>query len=137
MTPHVNTTRTATSTIGSLIGFGVAASVAASVATMTVSAVGHAAGISLDMGGVAIPVTGFGTLTAVFSLVGVVLAVVFAYRARTPRRTFVRTAVVLTVLSLIPDAISAAGVATKLLFMLAHLVAAAIVIPVLARRLAG
>jgi hypothetical protein len=137
MTTAVNTTRTATSTIGSLIGFGVAATAAASVATMTVAAVGHAAGISLDMGGAPIPVTGFGMLTAVFSLVGVVLAVVLAYKARNPRRAFVRTTVVLTALSLVPDAIADAGLATKALLMLTHLVAAAIVIPAVARRLAG
>ncbi|GIH04033.1 hypothetical protein Rhe02_21000 [Rhizocola hellebori] len=125
-----------TSTIRSLIGIGVAAAAAASVATMIVATVGHAAGISLDMGGVAIPVTGFGVLTAGFSLVGVILAVVLAYQARHPRRVFVRTTVVLTVLSLVPDAIADAGPATKALLMLAHLVAAAIVIPSLAHRLA-
>jgi hypothetical protein len=137
MTTTVHTTRTAASSIGSLIGSGVAATAAASAATMAVAAAGHAAGISLDVGGAPIPVTGFGVLTAVFSLVGVVLAVVLAYRSGNPRRAFVRTTVVLTVLSLVPDVIADAGAATKALLMLTHLVAAAIVIPVIARRLAG
>jgi hypothetical protein len=137
MTTTVHTTRTAASSIGSLIGSGVAATAAASAATMAVAAAGHAAGISLDVGGAPIPVTGFGVLTAVFSLVGVVLAVVLAYRSGNPRRAFVRTTVVLTVLSLVPDVIADAGAATKALLMLTHLVAAAIVIPVVARRLAG
>jgi hypothetical protein len=137
MTITVNTTRTATSTIGSLIGYGVAGTAAATAATMTVAAVGQAAGISLDMGGAPIPVTGFGVLTTAFSLVGVVLAVVLAYKARSPRRAFIRTTLVLTALSLVPDAIAAAGPATKALLMLTHLVAAAIVIPAIARRLAG
>jgi len=44
--------------------------------------------------------------------------------------------VVLTVLSLVPDAIADAGPATRALLMLTHLVAAAIVIPAVARRLA-
>jgi hypothetical protein len=137
MTTAANTTRTATSSVGSLIGSGALATAAASAATMAVAAAGRAAGISLDVGGAPIPVTGFGVLTAVFSLVGVVLAVVLAYRSGNPRRAFVRTTVVLTVLSLVPDVIADAGAATKALLMLTHLVAAAIVIPVVARRLAG
>lgn len=137
MNSTVNTTRVTTSSIGALVGTGVAATVVASAATMAVAAAGHAAGISLDMGGVPIPVTGFGVLTAVFSLIGVAIAAVLARFARRPRRTFVRATVVLTVLSLVPDAIADAGPATKALLMLTHLVAAAIVIPAVARRLAA
>jgi amino acid transporter len=138
MTTTVNTTRaTTTSTIGALIGTGVVVAVAASAAAMTVAAAGHAAGISLDMSGAPIPVTGFGVLTAVFSLVGVGLAAVLARVARRPRRAFVRTTVVLTALSLVPDALADAAPATKALLMLTHLVAAAIVIPAVARRLAA
>ncbi len=44
---------------------------------------------------------------------------------------------VLTVLSLVPDVIVDAAPATKALLMLTHLVAAAIVVPAVARRLAG
>jgi hypothetical protein len=137
MTTTVSSARVATSGVGSLIGFGVVGAAVASAATMTVAAAGHAAGISLDMGGLPIPVTGFGVLTAAFSLVGLVLAVALSYRARNPRRWFVRTTVVLTALSLVPDVIADAGLATKALLMLTHLVAAAIVIPAVARRLHG
>ena len=94
-----------------------------------------AAGISLDVAGAPIPVSGFATLTAIFSLIGLVLAGVLFRVARRPRRTFVRTTVVLTVLSLVPDVIVDATSATKALLMLTHLVAAAIVIPAVARRL--
>ena len=93
-------------------------------------------GISLDIGGAPIPVLGFGTLTAFFSLVGVVMAVAMARFARHPRSTFVRTTVVLTALSLVPDVIAPAAPTTKALLMLTHLVAAAIVIPAVARKLA-
>jgi hypothetical protein len=130
-------TRTATSSVGALTGTGLVAAAVASAATMAVAAAGHAAGISLDMAGAPIPVTGFGVLTAVFSVVGVVLAVALSRKARQPRRTFVRTTVALTALSLVPDVIADAGVATKALLILTHLVAAAIVIPAIARRLAG
>ena len=124
-----------TSTLGSLVVTGLAATAAASVATPLVAAAGHAAGISLDIGGAPIPVLGFATLTAFFSVVGVVLAVVLSRLARHPRSVFVRTTVVLTALSLVPDVIVDAAVPTKALLMLTHLVAAAIVVPAVARRL--
>jgi hypothetical protein len=128
---------TTTRRTGSLSRTGVAAAAIASAATMAVAATGHAAGISLDMAGEPIPVTGFGVLTAVFSLVGLVLAAVLSRTARNPRTTFIRTTVVLTALSLVPDAIADAATATKALLMFTHLVAAAIVVPAVARRLAG
>lgn len=139
MTATSNTTRAAATSVsfGALISTGVVAVVAASAATMAVAAGGHAAGVSLEVGGAPIPVLGFGTLTAVFSLVGLVLAAVLSRTVRDPRRAFVRTTVVLTVLSLVPDVIVAAGPATKALLMLTHLVAAAIVIPAVARRLSA
>lgn len=128
---HTDTPKT-----GSLLKAGSAAAVA-SVATMTVATVGHAAGISLDMGGAPIPVPGFGVLTLVFSLVGLVLAAVLARKALHPRSTFIRTTVVLAVLSLVPDVVADAAPATKALLMLTHLIAAAIVIPAVARRLSA
>ncbi|RAO13732.1 hypothetical protein ONO23_03484 [Micromonospora noduli] len=137
MTATANTTRATASTVGAVIRTGAVATAAASAATMTVAAAGHLAGISLDLGGAPIPVTGFGVLTAVFSLIGVAIAASLARFARRPRLTFVRTTVVLTVLSLVPDVIADAGAATKALLMLTHLVAAAIVIPAVARRLAA
>jgi len=69
-------------------------------------------------------------------VVPVVMAVVMARVARHPRSTFVRTTVVLTALSLVPDVIAPAAPTTKALLMLTHLVAAAIVIPAVARKLA-
>ncbi|MBF9130297.1 hypothetical protein I0C86_15230 [Plantactinospora sp. S1510] len=137
MTTTAHTSPATVSNIGALIGTGVVAAVTASAATMAVAAAGHAAGISLDISGAPIPVTGFGVLTAVFSLIGVVIAAVLSRFARRPQRTFIRTTVVLTVLSLVPDVIVDAGTATKALLMLTHLVAAAIMIPALARRLAA
>ncbi|WP_410812576.1 DUF6069 family protein [Micromonospora sp. 067-2] len=137
MTTTANTTPAATPTVGALIRTGVVATVAASAATTAVAAAGHAGGISLDVGGAPIPVAGFGMLTAAFSLIGVVIAALLSRFARHPRRTFVRTTVALTVLSLVPDVIADAGAATKALLMLTHLVAAAIVIPTVARRLAA
>ncbi|WP_035855630.1 DUF6069 family protein [Cryptosporangium arvum] len=118
-----------------LLVASLAATVAAAAATSAVAAAGQAAGISLDVSGAPIPVGGFATLTAFFSIVGLVLAAVIGRFASHPRRVFVRTTVALTVLSLVPDLLADATTGTKLLLMTTHLVAAAIVIPVVARRL--
>ena len=133
MTTIATPTRTR---VSHLFRDGFVALTAASAATISVAAAGNAAGISLDVDGAPIPVLGFGTLTAFFSLVGVVMAVAMARFARRPRSTFVRTTVVLTALSLVPDVIAPAAPTTKALLMLTHLVAAAIVIPAVARKLA-
>ncbi|MDQ6525146.1 DUF6069 family protein [Nocardioides sp. LHD-245] len=115
---------------------GLAAATVASVVTTTLAAVASAAGVSFaDGSGVSLPVLAFTQLTFVFSMLGVVLAAVLARRARRPRSTFVRTTVALTVLSVVPDATFGFDVASALILMALHAVAAAIVIPVLARRL--
>lgn len=135
----MSATRTAvpgvTTKTGSLTRTGVAAAALASVATMAVAAAGRTAGISLDVGGAPIPILGFAMLTAVFSLIGLALAAVLSRTARRPGSTFIATTVVLTVFSLVPDVIADATSVTKALLMLTHLVAAAIVIPAVARRL--
>jgi Family of unknown function (DUF6069) len=125
-----------TTSTRSLLGTGVVATVLAGVATPVVAASGSAAGISLDIGGLPIPLLGFANLTVFFSLIGLVIAVVLARVARHPRRAWIRTTVVLTALSLVPDVLVDAAPATQALLMLTHLVAAAIVIPAVARRLA-
>jgi hypothetical protein len=137
MTTTRTVTPSATGKTRSLLVAGVAAAAVASVATSSVAAVGHAAGISLEVGGAPIPITGFASMTAVFSLIGLALAAVLGRFARRPRRAFVRTTVALTVLSFVPDLASDAGAGTKGLLMLTHLVAAAIVIPAVARRLSA
>jgi len=124
-----------TAPTGSLVGTGVVAAALASGATTIVAAAGHAVGISLNVGGAPIPVLGFAVLTTLFSLVGLVLAAVLSRAARRPRSTFIRSTVVLTMLSLMPDVTADAIPATMALLMLTHLVAAAIVIPAVARRL--
>jgi hypothetical protein len=120
-----------------LITGGLIAAAVAAAATSTVAAAGEFAGISLVVGGAPIPVSGFAVLTAIFSVVGLTLALVLARWARRPRTVFVRTTIVLTALSLVPDVLADASAATKVLLMVAHLVAAAIVIPAIARRLSA
>ena len=121
--------------VAPLLRSGLPAVLLAAVATTALAAAGRAAGTSLDMAGEPIPVLGFGVLTVVFGLVGVLLAVVLSRRSSRPRRTFLLTTAVLTALSLVPDALADVAGSTRALLMTTHLVAAAIVVPALARRL--
>jgi amino acid transporter len=116
---------------------GVAAAAVAAVATTVLAAVASAAGVSFSDGtGASIPIAAFAQLTLVFSLVGVGTAAVMARRARRPRRTFVRTALALTALSFVPDLTFGFDAGSAATLITLHSVAAAIVVPTLAGRLA-
>jgi peptidoglycan/LPS O-acetylase OafA/YrhL len=116
---------------------GLVASAVASVATTVLAAVASAAGVSFGNGtDASIPLAGFAQLTLAFSLIGVGIAAVMARKARRPRPTFVRTAVTLTVLSFVPDLTFGFDTTSAATLIALHTVAAAIVVPVLARRLA-
>lgn len=117
---------------------GLAAAVAASVATTAVAAVASAAGVSFaGPDGAGIPLLGFAQLTMIFSLIAVGIAAAMARRARRPRSTFIRTCAALLVLSFVPDLTFGFDGASAAVLILTHVVAAAIVVPVLARRLTG
>jgi hypothetical protein len=115
---------------------GLVAGVAASIATMVVAALAGSAGVPLEISGETIPLLGFANLTMIGAVIGIAMAAVLARRASRPRTTFIRTTVALTVLSLVPDVIADADVATRVVLGLTQVVAAAIIVPVIARRLA-
>ena len=115
----------------------VGAAVVAAVATTVVAAVAREAGASLEMDGEVLPLFAFFQLTLIFSLVGVGIAVACRRWAASPRQAFVRATVALTALSLVPDLLVSVETSTRLTLMTTHLVAAAIVIPVVARLLPG
>ena len=117
--------------------YGVAAAFIATVATTVLAAVASAAGVSFaDSTGSSIPIAGFAQLTLVFSLIGVGIAAVMARKARRPRPTFVQTAVALTALSFVPDLTFGFDAGSAATLIALHIVAAAIVVPTLAGRLA-
>jgi hypothetical protein len=116
---------------------GIVAGVVASVATMVVAVLADAAGVSLEIAGETIPYIGFANLTMIGAVIGIALAAVLARRARQPRSTFVRITVALTVFSLVPDVIADAEIATRMVLGFTHVVAAAVIVPAIARRLAA
>ena len=115
---------------------GAVAGVAAAVATTGVAIAADAIGVPIKIAGESIPTAGFAQLTLFFTAVGVVMASVMARRSAHARDTFVKTTLALTALSFVPDVLADAQTATKLTLVLTHVVAAAIVIPSLASRLA-
>lgn len=71
------------------------------------------------------------------TVAGTILAMILAARAADPARAFLRTALVLVAVSLVfPLAASHTPAATRLTLALGHLIAAAIVIPLITLRLA-
>jgi hypothetical protein len=124
---------------------GIAAAIVAAAVVTGLAYLATLAGVSFvdpAKPEIPIPLLGFAQLTFVFSLIGVGLAAIFARKAKRPRSTFVRTTVALTVLSIVPDFVKIPNVspdfdpATAWTLAALHVVAAAIVIPVLAGRLA-
>jgi hypothetical protein len=97
---------------------------------MAIAAVARAADVSLAIDCESIPVAGFATMTLVGAVLGVVLAAVLRQR-----RSFVAVCIVLTVASVIPSLTQPDDTATKVVLVIAHLVAAAVIVPLLARRL--
>ena len=117
---------------------GIAAAVVASVVTTLLAAIAAAAGISFAGDtGESIPLLGFTQLTLTFSLLGVGIAAVMARKARRPRTTFVATSIALTALSFIPDLKFGFDAGSAATLIILHTVAAAIVVPALAGRLAS
>ena len=129
------TTTSATTVRPSLWKPGLLAGLVAAVATTTVVVVARAADVPVAVQGEQIPLAGFAQLTLVATVIGIVIARVLSTRARHPRHTFMVATVALTAVSLVPDVLADATTASRLTLGLTHLVAAAIVIPTLAKRL--
>ena len=113
---------------------GALAGVVAALATTTVAASALAADVPLEVDGEQIPLLAFAQLTLMGAALGVLLAKAFARWTRRPHGVFVATTVVLTALSIVPDLTIPATAASKAALICTHLVAAAVIVPALARR---
>ncbi|MCU7728454.1 DUF6069 family protein [Actinoplanes sp. KI2] len=117
-----------------LAGTGLLATLAAMAATTLVAALARAAGVDFEVpdGGEAIPLAGFAVMTGFFSVIGIVSAAALLRWSAHPAERFVQTAVALTAISLVAPFLSAGNTATVTALLGLHLVAAAVMIPVLA-----
>ncbi|WP_313407465.1 DUF6069 family protein [Aeromicrobium sp.] len=116
---------------------GLLATIATMVAVVGAAALAKAVGVDFEIpdDGEVIPLGGFATVTGFFCLLGVVLAVALSRWSPHPSRWFIRTTVVLTAASLVPPFLAGADAGTTATLVALHLIAAAVVIPVLAVRL--
>ncbi len=148
-TARTNTVRSTTAArapLGRLLLVNLGATVAAGVLTEAWVAVVPATGVDLRLGDpfgdpsdtMRLPGGACATSIAMCMVLGTALAVLINLRARRPAYTYVVTAAVLTFVSLGAPLVSAgASGATKLTLIVAHLLAAAVIVPVVARCLAG
>ena len=120
-----------------IAGAGLIATLAAMVATTLAAALAQAVGVDFEVpdGGETIPLSGFAVVTGFFSVVGIVIAAGLLRWSARPAERFVRTAVSLTAISLVPHLLSGANPATTTALIGLHLVAATVMIPTLARSL--
>jgi len=120
-----------------LAGTGFIATVAAMVATTLAAALAQAFGVDFEVpdGGETIPLPGIAVVTGFFSVVGVVIAGALLRWSARPAERFVRVAVSLTAISLVPPLLSGADPGTTTALLGLHLVAATVMIPTLARNL--
>ncbi|PTH83491.1 hypothetical protein C9J60_37925 [Streptomyces sp. A244] len=121
---------------------GILATLAGAVATEAFALVARAAGVPMEAASpgateaAEIPVGGFFGGVLFWSVAGIVLAVVLARWAERPARTFTVTTVALTALSLAGPAVAPhTATSTQIVLAASHVVAAAVVVPLLARRL--
>lgn len=83
------------------------------------------------------PVSGLSFAVLEFGVVGAILASCLTRWARQPRSTWRRTTIALTVISLVPSFVAASTTyATNIALAVSHLIAASVIIPLVARRLA-
>ena len=118
-----------------LLRAGFRSGVVAAVATTAIAAVASAADVSLAVAGEDIPLAGFAQMTLMWTFVGVGIAALLRRFAGSPRSAWTKVTVALVALSFVPDITADTGTSTKLVLMLTHVAAAAIVIPAIAQRL--
>jgi peptidoglycan/LPS O-acetylase OafA/YrhL len=116
---------------------GLVAGVAAAAVVLGLALLAGAAGVDFELpdGEKSIPWAAFPQMVVIGTLIGLAIAAVARRRSARPARTFVRVTVALTALSLVPPFVTGANAATAWSLVLLHVVAAAIVIPAIARRL--
>ncbi len=106
----------------------------AAVAVTAAAAAAHAAGVPFELEGEMIPLAGFAQMTVLGAVLGGLMAAGLNRWSARPRHLFVLATTVLTVLSCVPSVAFPQDVATRVALVATHVLAAAIIVPVLARR---
>jgi hypothetical protein len=118
-----------------LLRAGGASALVAAVANALVAAGARVADVPLEIEGEQIPAVGFAMMTLMFSAAGLLVAAAIRRWAPAPRATFTWIAMAVVALSFVPSLTADTDTATKVVLVATHVVAAAIVVPVVARSL--
>jgi len=141
-TPTTNTTTRTRAPYGRLVLVNLGATVAAGVATEAWAGIVRAAGVDLRIGdpfgdpssAMTLPVGACATSIVMCMVLGTALAVGLNWKAKRPAYTYVVVACALTVVSLgAPLVAAGTSAATKFTLIVAHLIAAAVIVPLVAR----
>lgn len=116
---------------------GALATLAAMAATTLLAALLRAVGVDFEVSAddEAVPLGGIAIVTGFFSAVGVLIGAALLRWSTRPAERWVRVALSLTAISLVPPLLTEADAATVAALIGLHLVAAAVMIPVLSRSL--
>jgi hypothetical protein len=106
----------------------------AAVATTAVAVAARAVDVPLAIDGEAIPVLGFAQLTLIGAILGGLLVAACNRFAGRARRAFLTVSIGLTALSCVPSVAWPPDVATKVVLVTTHVLAATIIVPALARQ---
>ena len=131
--PTTATTTPVSGLAGPLVVATIAVGAAAAAVTTAVAAAIHAAGVPFAVDGEMIPLGGFAQMTFLGAVIGGVLLAVLNRRSTAPRRRFLQITTTLVVLSCVPSVALPPDAATKAALVVLHLLAAAMIVPVLAR----
>jgi hypothetical protein len=143
-TPTTNTTTRTRAPYGRLLLVNLGATVAAGVATEAWAGIVRAAGVDLRIGdpfgdpesAMTLPVGACATSIVMCMALGTAIAVLLNWKATRPAYTYVVVACVLTFVSLgAPLVAAGTSAATKFTLIVAHLIAAAVIVPLVARAL--
>jgi hypothetical protein len=130
--PETTTGRRPSQLTGTLPRTTASVGVLAAVVTTAGAVALRAAGVPLAVHG-KIPLAGFAQLTFIAAVTGGILLAVLNRRSSAPRRRFVQMTVGLKAISCVLPAAFADTTASKIALVGLHLVAAASIVPVLAR----
>ena len=106
--------------------------VGAAVTTAAAAAL-DAAGVSFEIEGEVIPILGFAQMTFIGAVIGGVLLAVLNRRSASAGHRFVQATVALTALSCVPSVLMPDDAGSQTALVALHVLAAAIIVPVLAR----
>jgi hypothetical protein len=131
--PTLTATSAATRPASSLRRATVVSGLVAAAVTTAAAAAADAAGVSFEIEGETIPLLGFAQMTVLGAVIGGLLLAGLNRWSTSARQRFVQATVALTALSCIPSVAMPDAAGTQVTLVALHVLAAAIIVPVLAQ----